>query len=129
MRAMAASDEYRAYIGELADRYGDYGKVILAITRVSGDTADIDTFLMSCRAMEREIETAFIRTVEDELLKIGVRHITARYTPTEKNYPVASFLKRAGYGKISVSADGTALYAADIPLGAARPDMVKVEIR
>ena len=96
---------------------------------MSGDTADIDTFLMSCRAMEREIETAFIRAVEDELLKTGVRRITARYAPTEKNYPAASFLKRAGYGKISVSEDGTVFYAADIPLGAARPDMVKVEIQ
>jgi FkbH-like protein len=129
MRAIIASDEYRAYIGELADRYGDYGKIILAVTRVSGDTADIDTFLMSCRAMEREVETAFIRAVEDELLKIGVRRITARYAPTEKNYPAASFLERAGYGKISVSEDGTALYAADIPLGAERPCMVKVTIR
>ena len=79
--------------------------------------------------MEREIETVFIRTVEDELLKTGVRHITARYAPTEKNYPAASFLKRAGYGKMSVSEDGTEFYAADIPLGTARPDMVKVEIR
>jgi FkbH-like protein len=129
MRAIAASDEYRTYIGELVDRYGDYGKVILAIMRLSGDTADIDTFLMSCRAMEREVETVFIRAVEDELLKTGIRHITARYAPTEKNYPAASFLKRAGYGKISVSADGTALYAADIPRDAERPDMVKVEIR
>ena len=129
MREIASSDEYRAYIGELVDRYGDYGKVILAITRVSGDSADIDTFLMSCRAMEREVETAFIRAVEDELLKTGVRHITARYAPTEKNYPAASFLKRAGYGKISVSEDGTVFYAADIPTGAERPDMVKVKIR
>jgi FkbH-like protein len=129
MRAMAASDEYRAYIGELADRYGDYGKVILAIMRVSSDAADVDTFLMSCRAMEREVETAFIRAVEDELLKTGVRHITARYAPTEKNDPAASFLERAGYGKISVSEGGTALYAADIPLEAPRPDMVKVKLR
>jgi FkbH-like protein len=129
MRAISASDEHKAYIGELADRYGDYGKVILAITRVSGDTADIDTFLMSCRAMEREVETAFIRAVEGELLKIGVRHITARYAPTEKNYPAAAFLKKAGYGKISVSEDGTAFYAADIPLVAEPPNMVKVEIR
>jgi FkbH-like protein len=129
MRAMAASDEYSAYIGELADRYGGYGKIILAIARVSGDTADIDTFLMSCRAMEREVETAFIRVVEDELLKIGVRHITARYAPTEKNYPAASFLKKSGYREISASEDGAALYAADIPLGIEPPDAVKVEIR
>jgi FkbH-like protein len=129
MRAMAASGEYRAYIGELVDRYGDYGKIILTIARVSGDTADIDTFLMSCRAMEREVETAFIRTVEDELLKTGIRHVTARYAPTEKNYPAASFLKRAGYRKISVSEDGTELYAAEIPLDATRPDVVWVEIR
>ncbi|MDR3164345.1 MAG: HAD-IIIC family phosphatase [Synergistaceae bacterium] len=129
MCAIAASDEYRAYIGELADRYGDYGKIILAIMRVSEDTADVEAFLMSCRAMEREVETAFIRVVENELLKTGVRHITARYAPTEKNYPAASFLKRAGYRKISDAADGTALYAADIPFNAARPDMVKVEVR
>jgi FkbH-like protein len=129
MRAMAASDEYRAYIGELADRYGDYGKIILTIARVSGDTADIDTFLMSCRAMEREVETAFIRAVEDELLKTGVRHVTARYAPTEKNCPAASFLKGAGYREISISEDGTEHYAAELPLDAERPGIVKVESR
>jgi FkbH-like protein len=129
MHAIAASDDYMAYIGDLADRYGDYGKVILAIMRVSGDEADVDTFLMSCRAMEREVETAFIRIVEDDLLKMGVRRVTARYAPTEKNYPAAPFLKRAGYGKISDAADGTAHYAADIPLEVGRSGIVKVEIR
>ena len=42
------------------DRFGDNGIVGVAILRLEGDVAEIDTLLLSCRVIGRTIETAFL---------------------------------------------------------------------
>ena len=128
MRSVANSAGCRAYIGALRDRYGDYGKVILAIARIAGTRASIDTFLMSCRAMERGVETAFIRAVEDDLQANGVNAIHAKYIPTEKNAPASDFWARAGYKETRKAPDGSAEYINAIPCGIPPGDAIGVEL-
>ena len=94
---MMESGEYKLWIGELEDKFGGYGKVILAIAKISGKTATIDTFLMSCRVMGRNVETEFLRRVEDSLTKTGVEKVVGEYLPTQKNSIVSEFWKQQGY--------------------------------
>jgi len=126
MRSVANASGCKAYIGELRDRYGDYGKVILAIARIAGHHATIDTFLMSCRAMERGVETAFIRAVENELQAYGVKTVHAKYIPSEKNEPAADFWPRAGYRETGRIQDAVE-YVNAIPRGIPAGDAIKVE--
>jgi FkbH-like protein len=126
MRSVANASGVRAYIGELRDRYGNYGKVILAIANVTGHRATIDTFLMSCRVMERGVETAFIRLVEEDLHVNGVNTVHAKYVPSEKNAPAADFWPRAGY-KETGATQGGAEYVNAIPCGLPLGDLIKVE--
>jgi FkbH-like protein len=97
IRAMVADGSHRLYIASLSDRYGDYGRIALVIAELNGQTADIDTFLMSCRAMGRGVETEILSWVEELLAGEGVHTIIGQYIETEKNTPVKDFWRDMGY--------------------------------
>ena len=97
IREIKDAPNYRVWIGELEDKFGSYGKVILAIVKIEGEKAVIDTFLMSCRVMGRNVETDFLAYIEKELVKDGLREIIGEYIPTLKNSIVSTFWEDTGY--------------------------------
>ena len=95
-RRMADPDALVAHF-RLADRHDDHGLVGVAIVRgIASGTAEIDTFLMSCRVIGREAETAFAHELFSSLARRGVTRIRAAYLPTAKNTMVAGFWPRLG---------------------------------
>ena len=98
IRRMKEDENYRIWIGELKDRFGSYGKVILAIVRLEPEhRAVIDTFLMSCRVMGRNVETDFLKHIEQSLKEEGIREIIGEYIATPKNIVVNDFWQSHGY--------------------------------
>ncbi|MCL4768279.1 MAG: HAD-IIIC family phosphatase [Hyphomicrobiaceae bacterium] len=96
-----------ALIGRVTDRFGDHGIVIAATARIDGDAAEIATFLMSCRVIGREIETAFLGALLVELEKRGVRRVMGAYVPTPKNGQVRELYPSAGFRQASADAERT----------------------
>ena len=101
LRALTRDKRRRAWIAGLSDRYGDYGRIALVIAELDkGETsASFDTFLMSCRAMGRGVESALLAWVEELLAAEGVTRLTGHYLPTAKNGPVKDFWRDMGYAK------------------------------
>lgn len=97
IRSFKESDNHKIWIAELNDKFGSYGKVILGIAELSGETARIDTFLMSCRVMGRNVERDFLAYIETELKKAGIKKLNAEYIETAKNSVVKDFWKNMGY--------------------------------
>jgi len=95
--SMMKSENYQVWIGELEDKFGSYGKVVLAIIKLEGKTAIIDTFLMSCRVMGRNIENNFLSEIEKEMISKGKSKIIAEYIPTPKNSVVKDYWAQNGY--------------------------------
>ena len=89
-------DGCRIYGLKISDKFGDLGISGIAIARIDEDSADIDTLLMSCRALGRKIENEFLKAVLNDLQKNGVKHITSSYIPTKKNALVKDFYKQFG---------------------------------
>lgn len=87
------------YDFRVVDRFGDMGIVGVAI--VNG--GDIDTFLMSCRALGRKIESGILRHLVDDYP--GTR-LSASYRPTAKNGMVAEFFDENGFERVDCSDDG-----------------------
>jgi FkbH-like protein len=87
----------------LADTFGDSGIVGLAIWRLRGAQAELDTFLMSCRVIGRLAETAFLEAGLRLLAARGVTELVADYLPTAKNDLVREFLPQH---RFAASADG-----------------------
>ncbi len=98
MRRFIEDRDTRVLDFSLADVFGDSGIVGLAIwRRVSGQRAELDTFLMSCRVIGRRAESAFLAAGLRLLAEAGVAEVVADFLPTAKNDPVREFLPTHGF--------------------------------
>lgn len=84
---------------EVADKYGDAGVVGICILALNKEnkTASIDSFLMSCRVIGRNIETAFLNFLLKYLEDIGIEIVEAQYIRTLKNSQVGDFYNKHGF--------------------------------
>jgi len=97
VREFVDSGEWKTYSITVADKYGEYGITGLCLARVEGAVARLDTFLLSCRVIGRNIETQFLDHVLDSLEAMGVREVEAHYLRTVKNDQVSDFWDRVGF--------------------------------
>ena len=81
----------------VSDSFGDMGLVGVIGLEMRGALGIISDFILSCRAMGRHIETAMIYLVVNELSRLGVKDIQARYLPTERNRPTLDIFRSIGF--------------------------------
>lgn len=101
LAAFKASPDATLLLLRLADRFGDYGIIGFCMAINEGSHARIDTFLMSCRALGRGVETAFLALCAQAAAEKGASTITASYVPTQKNGQVATFYQRHGFATMA----------------------------
>jgi len=85
------------YYVKARDNIGDLGIVGLIILRYEDESAFIDSFLMSCRALGRTIEDAFLMNVILQLERTGIKRIIGLYSETKKNIQVKDYYERYGF--------------------------------
>jgi FkbH-like protein len=78
------------------DRFGDYGLVGVMSYWPSGAALEVDTFLLSCRALGRGVEYRMLRELGAEALKLGKNEIHLHFVFTRRNEPARLFLTSAG---------------------------------
>lgn len=113
---IASSHESWTGAFELRDRMGNYGivGVILCKPGSSSDQWGIDTWLISCRALGRQLEFfMFDRIIEAALMK-GITRIEGTYRPTPKNRLVANLYEKLGFQKVHERSDEI-VYSIDVP--------------
>ena len=76
------------------DKFGDYGIIGLAIIELASRSALVTNFLMSCRALGREIENNFFEYFINEIKKSKINECTILFKKNNKNMLVESFLKK-----------------------------------
>ncbi|UGY22036.1 HAD-IIIC family phosphatase [Bradyrhizobium septentrionale] len=92
----------------LADKFGDNGMISVVICRDAGPkTWEIDTWLMSCRVLSRQVEEATMKQVLEHARKAGIDTVMGRYRPTKKNEMVKDFYRRLGFDLVEESDSGT----------------------
>ena len=92
------------------DRFGDLGTIAAFLLRDEGDALVLDSFLMSCRALGRAIESAVMNHVKDRFLAGSWQELRASFRPTPKNPPAAGFLEREGFRLAAEGEGGEKLY-------------------
>jgi len=96
--ALVESTNVNVLSGSVQDKFGDSGKTILAIVNdLDTKVAVLDTFLMSCRVIGRNLEYAFLDTLINELKQTGCEQIRAKYVKTLKNSQVQDLYDRLGF--------------------------------
>ena len=82
----------------LSDRFGDLGIVSgLVAIPVDPTCLRIDSWIMSCRAMQRTVEFFFFEKLVEHAKALGYQRILAEYLPTKKNLPVKELLPSLGF--------------------------------
>ena len=89
------------------DRFGDNGLTGLMIVLIDEKTAYIDTILLSCRILGKEIEFFFIKYVLMKLKDKGLTHIKATYIKTPKNQQAEKFYDAIGFTVTDIFAERT----------------------
>jgi FkbH-like protein len=89
----------------LEDRYGDNGIVGVAILWLTAAddrprAAIIDSLLMSCRILGRNVERAFLGYLAEFAARLDAAYIEGQYIPSDKNAQVADFYPRHGFAVI-----------------------------
>jgi len=87
----------KVFSASVADKFGDNGLTAIVIVALESGTANIDTFIMSCRIMGRTIEYAIMNYIVNYFCEAGIHFIEAEYRETAKNKPVSEFYEHCGF--------------------------------
>jgi FkbH-like protein len=97
---MIESNKFILFCFGVKDKFGDYGTTGLFIIENNSEGWNVDSFLLSCRILGRNIELAFVSFVIDYLKKINVSKLNASYIKTLKNAQVAELYDKLGFTSI-----------------------------
>jgi len=82
----------------LLDRFGDNGIIAIVIGRMTAeDDLLIDTWLMSCRVLGRQVEPTTLNLVAERAKGLGARRLVGEYVPTGKNSMVRDHYEKLGF--------------------------------
>jgi FkbH-like protein len=95
VRELLASPSHELFVASLRDRFGDLGVVAVVITERRPDgEVEIDSFIMSCRAMGFGLEQF---TIAEVTSRLHAPRYTAQFIPTERNGPAAGLYPSTGF--------------------------------
>jgi FkbH-like protein len=92
--ALVRSPDHRVFAAAVADRFGDYGLTGVVVARCGATEWELDTLLLSCRVLGRQVESAVLAAVGRAAHVAGAGWLRARFIETAKNAPAADFLPR-----------------------------------
>jgi FkbH-like protein len=82
----------------LKDKFGDYGLIsLLILKKTAPDTIFIDTWIMSCRVLKRNVEEVALNQLVDLAQQQQCKKIAGEYIATTKNGLVKDHYKNLGF--------------------------------
>ncbi len=105
--AMERDDALFTLQVRLEDRFGDLGMIAVVICRPSGANDEyawnIDTWLMSCRVLGRQVEEAMLTRIVAAARARNIERLIGTYIPTAKNGMVTDHYSRLGFTPLDQS--------------------------
>jgi len=83
------------------DRFGDYGLVGVCISQQQADAVFLDSFLISCRALGRGMEEAFLHAIARSANTRGAKFLRGRFAAGPRNQPMRHFLEKSGFREVT----------------------------
>jgi len=88
------------YAFSVKDKFGDSGVTGLSIINVDKKIAEIDTLLLSCRIIGRNIEFAFMNYIINDMKNKKINTLKSQYLKTNKNEQVKDFYSKCSFDTI-----------------------------
>ncbi len=99
----------------LIDRFGDNGVIAICIGRmIDEEQLLIDTWLMSCRVLGRQVEPTTLNLVAEQSRRLGAKWLIGEYIPSAKNGMVADHYRRLGFTLMETSTTGSTRWRIDL---------------
>lgn len=89
-------DHFTLQVG-LVDRFGDNGTICAVICHRQPECWEIDSWLMSCRVLNRKVEEAVCNRIAREAMAAGAKRLVGLYLPTPRNKIVANLFAQLGF--------------------------------
>ncbi len=128
--AMMRAEDRSVHVIRARDRYGDHGLVGLVVVADEATDWTIDTLLLSCRVIGRDIDRAILHVLSRRAAAAGASRLVGRFEPTAKNAPAAGCYEKAGFVVTSGDADRGSTWTWDLSRGAVdAPAWVGIDAR
>lgn len=92
----ALPEQAKVLTVSVSDRFGDYGQVGLIICRFENDVLEVETFLLSCRALGRGVEHRMLAHLGNLAKAHGAASVDIHFVSSAKNKPALAFLESVG---------------------------------
>ena len=117
VRAMMADSASLTWQFRLKDRFGDNGIIGVIMGKLNGSKEFIlDTWLMSCRVMGRQVEDACMNMVAEGAQNAGAVRIVGEYRPSTKNGMVRDLFQRFGFSYLESDPEGNTKWVLDLDI-------------
>ena len=108
------SNNSLVYCLSVKDKFGDNGISLLSIIKIENNIGILDTFLLSCRILGRNIEAVFLNYIINTLYDLNIKQLNATFIPTKKNKQTEKFYDKMGFELINQTGEGEKHYKIDI---------------
>lgn len=114
IKEKAEAENWATFTISLRDAMGDNGLISVLLARQEGADLAIDTWVMSCRVLQRGVERLAAEILIGEARKRGCRRLTGCYIPTPKNQMVSGLYETLGFAMERADEDGSVHWARTI---------------
>jgi FkbH-like protein len=105
IHALIGSPGHVCFSVRLKDQFGDHGLISILIAEKFDEVMKIDTWLMSCRVLKRQVEDEVLNELARLATSLGCAKLRGIYLPTAKNEMVRDFYSRMGFTLVRDGAD------------------------
>ncbi len=101
VRDMASSADWRTLTFSLRDDLGDNGLISVILLRKRAETFDIDSWVMSCRVLQRGVEQLARNEIVALARAEGVVQLLGTYVPSARNAMVEHHFERLAFSPVA----------------------------
>jgi len=105
IHALIAAPAWACFSIRLKDQFGDHGLISILIGEKMDDRLRIDTWLMSCRVLKRQVEEVALNELARLAIALGCARLEGIYLPTPKNEMVRDFYTGMGFTLVRESTE------------------------
>jgi len=123
--ALIGAPDYACFSVRLKDRFGDHGLIGVGIGHAEGAEMVIDTWLMSCRVLKRQVEDEVLNEFARLAAAKGCSQLRGVYLPTPKNEMVKEHYPQLGFLPVATTPEQSE-FSLDLASFNPRPTHIRV---
>lgn len=128
VRRMQDDPDLLCWQVRLDDAFAAQGMICVVIVRKGPIEWAIDSWLQSCRILERGVEETVMNHLVAAARAAGAQRITGEYLPTPRNALVADFYDRMGFAPVGEATAERRAYVCDVATDPVRKSFITVTL-